>query len=346
MSLKSLVVSIMGMVFALTLANVAHAQPKPKPLCGITAVGATGATIKYDPFGTSGLQQVDVPLVITRKADGAEKTQQVFFILSMPNDAPDYQITATGPNNGGDLGKILYRDSEVMGSNRPIADLNASDQIHYNFGGATQPDSVTFNLKVTVPPGADLRAGLPITFGIWYLCDGTGGMQDVKTTALYQPSAVSINVRVMSALRAFYAGSALDFGEIGTVPNPIGTALVQTAPDNRFGVLSSGAYRVSLKSDNGFRLSNGGPTANDLIRYKLRFIGRDLDSTTPNATTEALRIDCNPGGLSIGDSLPVQGTLQEGGAGKNPAPNYSDVLTVTFEPLIDASVGTQACGGI
>lgn len=344
MSLKSLVASLACAVTTLCFAG--GAQAATKGTCGITAAGATSATIKYDPFSSSGLQQVDVPLVITRNIDGAAKTQQVYFVMTMPSNAPNYtmQVFALGSTTT-TLGNVLYRENDPALLNKPTISNVAPNQINYNFGGKEQPDSVTFNLKITVPAGTDLRAGEPINFGIRYVCDGTGGMANVDSPT-NQPTAVSINVRVMSALRAFYAGSALDFGEIGTVPNPIGTTLVQTAPDNRFGVLSSGAYRVSLKSDNGFRLSNGGTTNNDLIRYKLRFIGRDLDSTTPNATTEALRIDCNPGGLTVGDSLPVQGTLQEGGAGKNPAPNYSDVLTVTFEPLIDASVGTQACGGI
>lgn len=339
---------LIAMALALGAGTPALAAPKPNPVCGVTAVGAAGATIKYDPFGANGLQQVDVPLVLTRNADGGAKTQRVFFVMTMPNDAPAYEMTvfALGSNKGTSLGKVLYRESELATSARPQSDINLSDQIYYNFGGAgvTTPDTVTFDLRITVPPGADLRAGLPITFGVSYVCDGTGGMDSVGTP-LHLPTAVSINVNVMSALRAFYAGTTLDFGEVGQVPNPIGTNVVTTSPLNHFGVLSSGAYSVALKSDKGFTLTNGGTGTANSIAYQLNVLGRQLTSSTPNATTQALLVNCRPSGLQTGENIYVQGKLLQGGAGKNPSPNYTDTLTVTFTPLIDANAGTTTCGG-
>lgn len=361
MNVRSTLARLAGLAAALLLAGTAHAQsgggggPKPKPLCGLTASGATAATIKYDPFGSNGLQSVEVPLAITRKVSPDspnEKTQQVYFVMTMPADAPNYQmeVYALGSTTT-TLGNVLYRENDPLLANKPTISNSASNQINYNFGGASQPDTVIFNLRITVPAGTDLRAGQPISFGIRYVCDGTGGMQNV-TTQTNLANAVSIDVRVMSALRAYYAGSVLDFGEIGTVPNPIGANVVTTSAANHFGVLSSGAYSVALKSDNGFQLKNGGAGANNMIAYQLNFLGQPLTSATPNATTQALLVNCRPAGITptstsySGDRLYIQGKLLQGGQGKNPAPNYSDVLTVTFTPLIDANAGSANCNTV
>lgn len=337
---------------SLLLVGTAHAQANDKGTCGVTASGATSTSIRYDPFSASGLQQVDVPLTLTRNVNGGAKTQQVYFIMTRPDGSPPYQMTVFAPNSGVSLGKVLYTETEAAASGRPVAQNNVNDQIYYNFGGAQQPDSVTYQLKITIPAGTDLRAGEPITFGIRYVCDGTGGMASV-TTAAINPAAVAINVRVMSALRATYAGTALDFGEIGgisadTTTVPAG-ATKATSDMNRFLVLSSGAYSVAIKSDNAFTLRNGGGAANDSIRYSLRFLGRDLTDASPSPTTQALLVNCRPSGvIAPGELLPIQARLLEGGQGKNPSPIYRDVLTVTFTPLADANGGSETCstGGL
>ena len=98
--------------------------------------------------------------------------------------------------------------------------------------------STPLNLRVTVPPGTDLSAGQPIVFDILYICSGEGGMLDVPTPTR-NSGAVRINVNVVSALQAYYAGSALDFGEIGDVTS----AAVQAAPA-RYTTGSSNSVRV------------------------------------------------------------------------------------------------------
>lgn len=337
--------TLAGLAASLLLAGAAHAQVA-KGSCGVTASGATSTSIRYDPFSASGLQQVDVPLTLTRYVSGGAKTQQVFFVMTRPDGSPPYQMTVTAPG-GTALGKVLYTETEASASGRPVMQASASDQIYYNFGGAQQPDTVTYQLKITVPAGTDLRAGEPITFGIRYVCDGIGGLSDV-TTAAVNPAAVSINVRVMSALRATYAGTTMDFGEIGgisadTSTVPVGASKV-TSDLNRFLVLSSGAYAVTLKSENGFTLRNGGATPGDSIRYSLRFLGRDLSDASPTPTVQALLVNCRPAGvIAPGELLPIQARLLEGGQGKNPSSAYRDVLTVTFAPLADANGGTETC---
>ena len=129
-------------------------------------------------------------------------------------------------------------------------------------------------------------------------------------------------------------------GSLGGTPQ-------KTNPANYVFVQSSGAYSVTLSSANGFKLKKpGAVTTADEVKYNLHFLGLDRDSTTtpvPGAT--AISRSCIRATLSsVGNSLPIQATLQEGGSGKNPSPTYADVLTVTVTPLIYSDPGTFACG--
>ena len=161
-------------------------------------------------------------------------------------------------------------------------------------------------------------------------------------------NAVVFPVTVLSALRTYYAGTALDFGEIGNITTASLTGTPQkTSLGNYVFVQSSGAYSVTLSSQNGFKLFKPGATVtNDKINYRLRFLGSDVDSTTvssgPGAT--AISRNCVRATLSTaGNSLPIQATLLEGGQGKNPSPTYADVLTVTVTPLVYSDPGTNTC---
>ncbi|WP_067732980.1 hypothetical protein [Novosphingobium naphthalenivorans] len=324
---------------AMATAGQAHAAD----ICGVTGTAMASTGIYYDPFGTSGLNQADIPLTLTRAVgSGGKKTQQVYFILTKPAGSPDYQVAATLPG-GTTYYNVLYNEGATNGL--PQAQSNVSGQIYYNFGGAAQPDSVTLNIKVTVPAGTDLSAGKPISFGIRYVCDGTGGFQDQKTP-IDQANAVTIDVNVLSALRTYYAGTTLDFGEIGAITtSSLATTPQRTAATNYVSVLSSGAYNVQLSSANGFLLKKpGATTADDQVAYALSFLGQTVDRTTAAAGVTVIDKDCQRAGLTSGNQLYIQGALQEGGAGKNPSPTYTDTLTVTVTPLIASNTGTYACG--
>lgn len=152
---------------------------------------------------------------------------------------------------------------------------------------------------------------------------------------------------MLSALRTYYAGTALDFGEIGAITTPsLGTTPQKTATSNYVFVQSSGAYSVTLASQNAFKLFKpGAAVANDKINYRLRFLGMDVDNTTtPTAGAIAITRSCKRATLTTtGNVLPIQAKLLEGGSGKNPSPLYSDILTVTVTPLIYSDPGTNAC---
>jgi hypothetical protein len=39
--------------------------------------------------------------------------------------------------------------------------------------------------------------------------------------------------------------------------------------------------------------------------------------------------------------LPLRTMLKEGGSAKTPAPNYSDIISITFTPIVTTSSGTS-----
>ena len=322
----------------------AHAAGAGLP-CGVTGAASAGASVTYDPFSPNGISSVPVSLTLTRATDGGgKKTQEAYFILTKPAGTPAYQVQATIPG-GTTYSNVLYGE-DMLPSNIPVISNVTPGQIAYNFGGAASPDTVTLNLLVTVPANVDLSAGGTINLGIRYVCKGTGGMPDV-TTPTNQPNAITIDVHVLSGLRTFYAGSALDFGEIGTVTTASLVGSPQRTPSSNYvAVQSSGAYSVELRSANAFKLKNGGSTANDAIGYSLKFLG--LTATNASAAMPgALAISriCKRAGVpQPGQSLYIQATLLEGGQGKNPSPSYSDVLTVTVAPLISTNLGVSDCG--
>jgi spore coat protein U-like protein len=313
------------------------ASPAFAQSCGVTGSAQASSSITYDPFGPNGLQQVTIPLVLTRYAVGGAKTQTVNFVLTKPAGTPNYQVLYNGVS-------VLYTEGATGG--RPGIGSQSAGEISYNFGGASAPDQSTpFNLVVTVPAGLDLSAGQPIRFDISYVCNGTGGMKDV-TIPTKLTSAVQINVNVLSALQASYVGPALDFGEVGTKSD----AQAPTDPGPRTGyirVASSGPYSVEMRSEKGYRLSypGGNPAvANQAIAYQASLLGQTRNPTD----SSGIRQVCSRAGLATastgqGVRIPVTVTLLQGGQNKLPAPTYQDNLIVTITPLLDPQSGVT-CG--
>lgn len=318
----------------LSVAGAAPAWAQGKGTCGVSGQALASPTITYDPFSPTGLTQVTIPLILTRFGNGAAKTQTVNFVLTKPLGTPNYQILYNGTS-------ILYTEGNTMG--HPTINSQSAGEINYNFGGASQPDQSTpFNLVVTVPANVDLSAGNPIDFDILYVCNGTGGMADVVTPTKLS-SAIHINVNVLSALQASYAGPALDFGEVGDKTD----ADVTSTPILRTGyvrVASSGPYSIDVTSQNGYKLTfPGGNPANatQSMGYSATFVGqtRNPSNTTPITRT------CTRAGLAgsppnQGVLLPVDVRLLQGGQTRTPAPNYQDILTVTISPLAAGTPGT------
>jgi hypothetical protein len=154
---------------------------------------------------------------------------------------------------------------------------------------------------------------------------------------------------VLSALRTHYVGTALDFGEIGALTSNIDPNTSQpkvTSPSNYVAVQASGAYQITLSSQNGYKLKKpGGTTTNDEVRYSLNFIGLTRDTASGAAGAITFDKTCKrPTAFDSGEKLYIQATLAEGGAGKNPSPSYSDLLTVTVTPLAYDVSSTYVCG--
>jgi hypothetical protein len=339
------IVFLVGLTASMAISSQAHAQNATS--CGLSGQATAAGTLRYDPFSPSGLSQVSIPLTLTRfTGGGGKKTQQVYFILEKPVGSPNYQVlfvnTTTGTSSN-----VVYNVGAHAGL--PIALQNASGQIYYNFGGAASPDTATFNVLVTVPAGADLSAGGNISFDIVYLCNGTGGLPDVTSPATL-PQAVNINVNVLSALQASYAGGVLDFGEVGNVTtiNVLANPVTYTRSGN-VNVRSSGPYSVNMTSDNNYKLTySGGILTNpaQTLTYSASFVGTTRTGVSGNNTAiPAITKTCNKAGLG-GISLPVSVTLKEGGQGgspaKLPAPLYNDFLNITVSPLAANTPGS-AC---
>jgi len=296
--------------------------------------GTTTTSIgSYDPFTGTTFVQVPVTLNLTRySASGGKKTKAVDFYLTQPAQSPA----------GYD---IRFQNSSVLYTLPATHTLSAtsppSGTIFYDFGGTAQADTVPLSLTVTIPPGVNLPAGQSISFDIVYVCTGSGGLNNVSIpTTLTQ--AITIQINVVSALQASYAGSSLDFGEIGSLTDTqAGTHTLNGAVR----VASTGPYSVTLVSANGYKMTYSGgnlSTASQTIKYSAHFLGQTPDTTNPTFATMV----CSPAGTG-GQNLPISVTLREGGQTKSPSPSYRDTMTVTVTPLlVPYGGGTSACPGL
>lgn len=328
-----------GMLSAALFVPHAEANTTTSGVCGVSGDATAPATITYDPFSSTGLSEVTIPLVLRRNRIFSAVTDDVLLVLTAPSTAPPLEVSYQGY-------RVFYREGSTAGQLGSMDERNDPGAIYYDFGNRYASDlSAPLNLRVSVPPGTDLSAGEPIVFDILYICSGEGGMDDVRFPQRAN-AAVRINVNTVSALQAYYAGSVLDFGEIGGVS----TATVLAAPDryttsasNALRVRSSGPFEVRVRSQNDFRLAYPGGNLADTsqtIRYSARFLGQDI---TSNASF--VRRTCARAGIA-GEAgvLPLRATLREGGAGKTPAPNYGDIVSITFTPVVSASSAVSCAG--
>lgn len=317
------------LVGALLAGGLMTALPAAAQTCGVSGASSTSLG-NYDPFNPVAISNASVQLNLTRFAQAQKKTQQIDFYFTKPAGSPAYQITYNGQN-------VLFEAPGYAGAPTLVANNEPPGSININFGGTSQPDTVSRNFVVTIPPGVDLSAGDPIQFDIRYVCQGTGGMQSVNSPQII-PNAITLQINVLSALQASYVGSALDFGEIGDKS----TTTVQASPSTytktgAIRVASSGPYTVAMTSQNNYKLTAPGAST---INYSADFLGQIRNSSTGAFTTTT----CVRAGIA-GQNLPISATLLEGGQTKIPAPNYADLLTVTVTPLATA-VAPQACASL
>lgn len=335
------------------MVSVGLAASAQAATCGIIG-SATASPAVYDPFDFSGLPTTTITLNLTRiNGGGGEKTDKVNFFLRSNSSAADGMIVVPistvikGNVNGLNL-DIFYDFSEPAPTYAPTTVLPSAGNrfLQLIFTGdnvASDTAQVTFN--VSLPAGLNLNASTTLPLDAIFACSTTGGGGQTQQTGQIN-NAVVFPVTVLSALRTYYAGTDLAFGDIGNIP-PVPLSPVRTNPGNYISVQSSGAYSVELSSQNAFKMKKpGAATVNDEIRYSLKFLGDTRDDTTtsvPEAT--AISHTCTwTGGANVAQTLPIQATLQEGGQGKNPSPTYTDILTVTITPLAYSVVGTDNCG--
>ena len=321
--------------------------------CGITG-SSTAATAVYDPFKPSSFTATSITLNLTRiNGAGGQKTDIVnFFLQSSNSKANGIQLI---PRSAVIVGAVTGLNQNIFynypGAGPTVAPTSLNPVSPNNFlkleftGNNVASDTAQVVFDVIFPPNLDLSATSSLSFNAIFACSTTGNGPPTQQVGSI-PNAVVFPVTVLSALRTYYAGTALDFGEIGQVP-AVPPAAVRTSPSNYIFVQSSGAYSVTLSSQNAFKLKKpGAATINDEIRYSLKFLGdtRDTSTTgTPGAT--AINHSCIRAGLATaGQQLPIQATLIDGGQNKNPSPTYSDILTVTITPLAYAIAGTDNCG--
>lgn len=339
---RRFVVAAAGIVAALP--GIAAAQPQFSPFCGVTGYATAPTTITYDPFSPGGLSEAIIPLVLQRNRGVLTgRTDEVSLVLVAPAGTPPLQITYQGQT-------VLYPEGATAGRPRGLDSRDngagSAGEIRFKFGGLFASDlSAPLNLRVSVPPGTDLSAGESIQFDILYVCSGDGGMLSVPRP-VRESGAIRLDVNTVSALQAYYAGSVLDFGEVGDLT----TAQLQASPDryttpstNSLRVRSSGPYEVRVRSQNDFRLTfPGGNTGNtaETIRYSVRFMGQDIASNGAFGTRTCARAGV-AGGSGV---LPIRAKLAEGGSGKAPSASYGDTVTITFTPLVAASAAQQCAG--
>jgi hypothetical protein len=351
MAMREKLVQIGLMLFALFgLTGPAYAAS-----CGIIG-SATAAPALYDPFNPAGLATTTVQLNLTRiNGSGGEKTDIVHFFLKSINNKADGAIivptSVIGDVNTNGLGlDIFYDFAEPPPTYAPtnLALPSAGNRfLRIEFTGnnaASDTALVTFN--ISLPANLDLNASANLPFDAIFACSTTGGGGQTKQTGQIT-NAVVFPVTVLSALQASYAGTALDFGEVGdkTTVDVLAAPATYTTPIfNHVSVRSSGPYTVSLTSQNGYRLTfPGGTLTNPLhtLKYNLRFVGQTRNNASPTFNT----VTCLRAGVPAfeADALAVQATLTEGGQGKLVSPSYSDTLTVTVAPLATGAPSQQNC---
>lgn len=351
----------LALTLAVVLGGLTSTAQAQVSTCGVTGT-ASAAPAVYDPFNPSGLASTTITLNLTRvNNSGGGDTRIVNFYLrassatgTAANGASIIPTSVAGSAAITGIGLNIFYDSTAtppIYAPTSAVPSGSNRFLKINFTGnnaASNTAQVTFN--VSLPANLNLNAQTSLAFDAIFACNIQGGQSNGLEQTGSFANAVVFPVTVLSALRANYRGTALDFGEIGNITTAsLSGAPQKTSLTNQVFVQSSGAYSVTLSSQNAFKLKKpGAATAQDEIKYSIHFLGLDRDNTsTPTANAIALTRSCLRATLStIGNSLPIQATLQEGGTGKNSSPTYADILTVTITPLIYSDPGSFACAAL
>ena len=332
------------------------AMPAQAAGCGVTG-SATASAASYDPFNPAGLATTTITLNLTRiNPPGTGMTSRVNFYLKSNDSSADntviVPVSVSGPVQASGTGRNVFVNAAAAAPTIAPSAMTPSGSnpfLQLDFTGGAGADNAAVTFQVSLPPLANFTASTTLGFNVWFACKATGGKVDTFEQTGTLDNALTFPITVLSALQASYAGSALDFGEVGALALAAGQSGPTTPAGNYVRVQSSGPYAVTMASQNAFHLLHPGGTLTDpatTIRYRVRFLGAVRDAATsalPGGV--ALNQTCARAGVGAAfeDHLLVSATLEEGGAGKTPSPRYSDILTVTVTPLAAETVAPTAC---
>lgn len=353
-TLKSL---FMALFAILGWSSIAQAQT-----CGFTATASASGGV-YDPFNPQG-RTATITLSLIRKdspTNNGFKTAIVsFYLQSNTAAANGIQIIPTTVAVQGNHAflpgqDIFYGTNEPnkpfmgppTGSTNPVG-ANAYLKIEFTGNdAASNPATVTFD--VILPANLNINTSTTLPFDAVMRCTTTGGGPQTDQNGTV-PNAISFPITVLSALQASFAGTALDFGEVGTV-TLAQAPTTTTGTGNYIRVQSSGAYIVTLASQNAYRLKH--PTGSlavplERIAYSLRFLGQTRTNvSSPTTGVVSITQNCARAGVGAAfeDRLYLMATLGEAGQGKTPSlgGSYQDILTVTITPQDIATTYLTDC---
>ncbi len=349
--LKKRIAAVFMALFSLVYSTAALAQAH---LCGITS-NQVVATAIYDPFNPVAPSSLAIQLRINRivvagsNANNGLKTTNVNFILRGATAATNGttvtagNLVSSGTNFYGTGQNIFHNPSD--GFVVPSSASNTPSQYaRVEFSGGNQgSDFAIVNFTVGLPANLNLSASASLDFDVEYYCTGNGPGGNFASTGVY-PGALRFPIRVISGLQANYSGGNLDFGEVGdkTTLQVLGAPATYTKQGN-VNVRSSGPYRITMSSQNNYRLTFPGGTlpgsgsGGHVLLYEADFAGRVVNNASPTFSP----VVCQRAGL-VTKQIPLQVKLLEGGQSKTPSPDYADVISITITPLVAGSAGTSA----
>lgn len=316
--------------------------------CLVTAQSAP-ATLNYDPFNPTQLTLNNLAITFTRTngPGGAKPSTIDMYIRSTNSNANGMQlipISVVGAGSATGLNQNIFYNTPgpVPNITVPLPNSPVAGVLRWDYSGnnaASDVFVVTFN--VVLPPNLNLEASSSLVFDIEYGCNGTGGGPPFSERNV-APNAFTLNINVLSALQATYAGPALDFGEVGdkTDGDLISTPIIR---NGNVRVASSGPYNIEMTSQQGYRMTYAGgnpATEAQNLRYETTFLGQTRDPGNTGAITRTcVRAGLGAPPLSGGVLLPVSVRLLEGGNDEVPSPTYQDNLIVTVSPLAATTPG-------
>jgi hypothetical protein len=350
--ISKLMQAVAGLAFALGFAGTAQAQ---QTTCGVRGSASASPAI-YDPFNPSGLPSTNVTLTLTRvNTSGGGDTRVVNFYLKAADNGADgtsiVPISVTGSVLFDGLNRNIFHNFNApppIVSPTTVLPSDANRFLKINFtGNNTASDTATVVFQVTLPDELNVPATTNLAFDAFFGCNIQGGQANGNQQQGSFANAIVFPITVLSALQATYAGTALDFGEIGdktTLEVLAAPATYTTPTTNHIRVRSSGPYQVELESQNTYRMTYPGGnlgTANQRLDYSVDF----LNQTRSNGSPTFAPVTCSRAGVpaSETDMLPITATLLEGGQGKLVSPDYMDNLTVTVTPLLSGTPSQQNC---